>query len=147
MVEILRGRIAAFLSQSKVAINIGLEDGVKEGMNFIIYEEGELIFDPETHDPLEKIELIKGKIEITSVQEKISIGGSFAIIAGELLESYMDLLSPLARVGRMMSSKRVEKSLTDAVISQSHPGPIIVGDLVRQVISNLEDVPNSDNAS
>lgn len=102
---------------------------VKEGMKFIIYEEGDLILDPETRAPLEKLELVKGRIEITNVQEKISIGESFTVVSS-LLGPY---LSSFLAVSRTIA-KRVEINLTEEDIIEPQRGPIIVGDLVRQVI-------------
>lgn len=142
MVELLKGRIAAFLSQSKVVVTIGLEDGVKKGMKFIIYEEGDLITDPRTGDSLEKLELIKGRIEITSVQEKISIGESFKIVAGSFLDSYIETLSTFSAFGAI--SKKVKIKLTDNDISESPQlGPVVVGDLVKQVRQVISNSKNS----
>lgn len=146
MVEILKGRIAAFLSQSKVAINIGLENGVKKGMKFVIYDEGDLILDPETRAPLEKLELIKGRITITSVQEKISIGESFKFVTtspAALRDAY-DFFETLGSITQS-TSKRVDIVLTDVVFEALQPEPIKIGDLVRQVrqvISKPKDAPS-----
>lgn len=132
--ELLRGKVAKFLSPSKIAINIGREDGVKNDMKFIIYEEGDLIIDPETGMPLENLELVKGRIEITNVQEKISIGESFGYVAGP---SVLDDFYTLGRVFNR-TTRRIEINLTEEDIGKiRQPGPIVVGDLVRQVISKL----------
>jgi len=142
MVEILKGRIAAFLSQSKVAINIGLENGVKKGMKFVIYDEGDLILDPETRAPLEKLELIKGRITITSVQEKISIGESFKFVTTS--PYFFETLGSLTQ----SMSKRVDIVLTDVVFEALQPEPIKIGDLVRQVrqVISKPEAPGPDNA-
>lgn len=75
----LKGKIVKFISQTKVLINIGSQQGVKTGMRFIIYDEGEMINDPTTNQPLERLELVKAEFEIIQVQQKISIGESFKI--------------------------------------------------------------------
>ena len=72
----LTGKIARILDESRFVINIGSEAGVKSGQEFIIYQEGDEIFDPETNESLGKMELSKGAIVIEHVQEKLSIAAT-----------------------------------------------------------------------
>lgn len=127
MAELLKGRVAKFLSRSKIVINLGSEHGVKEGMEFIIYDEGPLIMDPETGRALENLEIIKGRVKITNVQQKISIGESFKFISVPSL-FMQDFQKTLSR--------RVDVVLTDVDIEEQKPGPIEVRDLVRLVKSD-----------
>lgn len=124
MSESLRGRVAKIISPSKIAINLGLKDGVEVGMKFIIYEEGEMICDPETRESLEPLELVKGKVEIINVQEKISIGESF-----EIISTTIDAIYSM----REKYTTRIKTILTDEEIVEPKPGPIMIGDLVRSV--------------
>lgn len=127
MVELLKGMVAKFLSRSKIVINIGMKQGVKEGMEFIIYDEGDLIIDPETGHTLEKLEIIKGRIKITNVQQKISIGESFRVSTAT-----RDALWSIQQT----FTRRVEVVLTKEDIEEPKPKPIRIRDLVRQVKSN-----------
>lgn len=75
----LKGKVLKILSQTKVLINLGSQHGVKEGISFVIYDEGEMINDPTTNQPLERLELVKGVVKIIQVQQKISIGESYRL--------------------------------------------------------------------
>ena len=129
MAELLKGRVAKFLSRSKIVINLGMEHGVKEGMDFIIYDEGPLIIDPETGLVLENLEIIKGRVKITNVQQKISIGESFKFISTPTPYNFLQTM-------QLSVSRKVEIVLTDKDIEEQEPGPIRIRDLVRQVKSN-----------
>ena len=73
MNKIIFAKIAEIISKTKIVINKGCKDGVKEGMEFIIYNEGAPIFDPDTGEQLGKVEIIKGRVVVSHAQEKISI--------------------------------------------------------------------------
>ena len=72
--ELIRGKIAAVVSETSVVINRGGSHGVKGGMKFTIYIEVGPVEDPD--DPKNTIQTLrykKGTIEATSVLEKMSI--------------------------------------------------------------------------
>jgi len=75
MTEILNGKVIGFIDKDpyKVVINIGITRGVKVGMPFIIYYEGEKVIDPDTKEELGKLEYIKAKVKVSQVAEKYSI--------------------------------------------------------------------------
>jgi hypothetical protein len=78
MPPLLKGQVVAIISDSSVVINLGRANQVSKGTKFIIFEEGEMIKDIAGHD-LEKLEVVKGQVEVTNVQEHISIAQSFTI--------------------------------------------------------------------
>jgi hypothetical protein len=134
---LLRGRIAKIISQTKVAINIGSNSGVKPGMKFVIYDEGDMINDPVTNQPIEKLEIIKGNFEITQVQAKTSIGESFRIET-TYLPSVYDAFTTLSAIGSGLGKTertKVEVPLTKEKIEEKviTPTPLKIGDLVRSV--------------
>lgn len=61
-------------SGNKVVIDLGQIAGVKPGMLFKVYKEGEIIRHPKTNEVLSVKQVQTGIIEITSVQHKISEG-------------------------------------------------------------------------
>ncbi len=69
----INGKVARTLDSLSVVLNVGLEDGVTEAMEFVIYEEGPDITDPDTGENLGKLELVKGRVAVTSVQEKFCV--------------------------------------------------------------------------
>jgi hypothetical protein len=65
-------RVAEILADDTVVLAAGANAGIQEGMEFIIYELGEETKDPETGDSLGHLEIVKGHVEVTHVQEKQS---------------------------------------------------------------------------
>jgi hypothetical protein len=68
----IRTKIARILSPTRFVLAAGAEDGVQEGMEFIIYELSDPIHDPETSEPLGHLELHKGRVKVIHVQDKLS---------------------------------------------------------------------------
>ncbi|MGG3802521.1 FlgT C-terminal domain-containing protein [Metabacillus fastidiosus] len=56
----------------RLVINRGTEHGVKIGQRFLVYNVGQELFDPDTRESLGKIEEVKGKGQVTHVQEKMA---------------------------------------------------------------------------
>src|SRR5260370_40048980 len=68
----IQTKIAQILSPTRVVLAAGSEQGVKEGTEFVIFELSDPIFDPENGDPLGQLELVKGRVEVIQVQERLS---------------------------------------------------------------------------
>jgi len=68
----IKTRIAQILGPSRFVLAAGSECGVEEGMEFIIYELGDPIYDPETKEPLGELELHKGRLKVVHVQPRLS---------------------------------------------------------------------------
>ena len=68
----IEGRVARVLGDQEIIINRGREDGVKDGMVFVIYAEGDHITDPDTQEDLGAVETVKGKVGVYHVQDKMS---------------------------------------------------------------------------
>lgn len=72
----IEGKIAALIDRYTVVINVGSEDGVKTGMDFVIFEKGAEIQDPETKKVLGNLEIVKGYVTATNVQKKFTTAES-----------------------------------------------------------------------
>ena len=68
----IRTKIAQILSPTRFVLAAGKEQDVKEGMEFIIYELGDPVYDPETKESLGELELHKGRLKIIHVQDRLS---------------------------------------------------------------------------
>jgi hypothetical protein len=55
-----------------VIINAGSERGLRIGSLFLIVGLGGTIVDPDTNEELERLEIVRGKAEVTHVQSKIA---------------------------------------------------------------------------
>ena len=69
-------KVAKILSPTQVVLSCGSEDGVKPGTEFIIYDLSDNIIDPETQEDLGRIELVKGRVVASHVQEKITVAST-----------------------------------------------------------------------
>jgi hypothetical protein len=139
------GRIAKALSKSVVVINRGRKDGVHEGMEFDIYEEGDEVIDPDTKESLGKLEIVKGRVSVESVQESLSIAK--AATRTEQRERWLE--SPLTGLGavhslqelygrrRVIENVVVPENIEIDVKEDRYSGRLIVrvGDFVRSVDS------------
>lgn len=68
----ITGKVARILGDEEVVLNVGSEDGVEEDMEFVIFSESDHIIDPDTGEDLGAIEIVKGRVEVYHVMEKIS---------------------------------------------------------------------------
>jgi hypothetical protein len=64
-------KVAEVLNDTTVAINAGLHHGIEVGMKFILIGIGKDIVDPETQENLGPLELVRGRVTVTHVQERI----------------------------------------------------------------------------
>ncbi len=48
--EILRAKVVGILDNQRIIINAGMEQGIKAGDSFFLYEDGDEITDPENNE-------------------------------------------------------------------------------------------------
>lgn len=78
MTNLIRGKVARILNSREIAINVGSNHGVCVGMYFDILDQNlESILDPDTHQILGSIERPKVRVQITMVQEKLSLASTY----------------------------------------------------------------------
>jgi len=114
----------------RVSIDLGRIAGVKEGMEFIVYKEGQIIRHPKTKEVLDVETVETGKIVITKVRDKISKADIVeeivpgAISFGQMVKSLGPLtpLHPEATVDRALrtarSDRRAKRRAPVATISE-----------------------------
>ena len=69
---ILKGEIVRRLDDCRVIVNLGYAAGVKKDMEFVVYEEGEEVFDP-SGESLGRLEFVKARIKPVHIQELMSV--------------------------------------------------------------------------
>ena len=125
-------KIARIISSSQVVLAAGKEHGAEEGMVFVIYALGEEIFDPENGNSLGRLELIKGKVKITHVQDKMS----FATTPSRQVTRKVDPLAGLV-VSPFGSREYTETVRDELEVEQPKPANldlvVRVGDKARSV--------------
>lgn len=71
------GKVVDIKNIYTAIINKGSNDGVGEGMRFLIYETGEELKDPETGESLGNMEYIKARVKANYVSEKYTIAETY----------------------------------------------------------------------
>ena len=116
--------------KTKVSIDLGRIAGVKKGMEFIVFKEGQILRHPKTKKILDVETVETGKIVITKVKDKISKADIVeeivpgAISSGHMVKSVSPLtaLHPEATVDEALrtarSDRRARKRAPVATISQ-----------------------------
>jgi hypothetical protein len=127
------GKIAHIIDETHVILNIGSNQGVKLNQIFLIYQEGDEVFDPDTNESLGKVEITKGRIIVEHVQEKM------AIAATEKKEpdvtSHNKILSELMVDASIPKDSEREKLKVDPYHLKPLPQvtSVRIGDLVRSI--------------
>ena len=67
----IKTKVAQVLSTTQLILAAGSEEGVREGMEFVIYALGRQIADPDTGQSLGQLEMVKGRVKVAYVQEKL----------------------------------------------------------------------------
>ena len=125
--ELLKGKVVKILDGYTVLIDIGLDKNAKEGMKFVIYEEGDLLFHPETGLELGRYEKVKAKVQIIHVQEKVSHARTYKILTYSTNPFPTNIFSRTEREQLPLGDEQV-KTFKDK------DKPLVnVGDLVRQI--------------
>ncbi|WP_338617720.1 hypothetical protein [Achromobacter sp. E1] len=65
-------KVVQLLSQTRLVVNRGSNDGIREGQHVIVYAMGDELFDPDSKESLGQVELIKGKAKVVHLQDKIA---------------------------------------------------------------------------
>jgi len=132
----IQGSVARILGSDALVINRGLQQGVREGMRFVVFVELDEVTDPEDGSSLGRLEVVKARVVATHVQEKMAVCGPLAETLAETenplhhtLSSEMIAVS-LAQRGQTGGSLNVDRQ---AVAGVPQVGPIQVGDRVRSV--------------
>lgn len=123
--EPIIGKIARILDEYTVVLNVGKEHGVKKGMMFLIYQEGEEICDPDSKESLGMLEIPKGEVEIVGVQNKSSIAKSSETETVPLF--YIPTFTRRIRVRLSVKPEDIEPMET---VEKT----VRVGDKVKQII-------------
>src|SRR5262249_22207625 len=126
--RMIQSKIAKILSPTKVVLSAGAEQGVQEGMVFVIYELGDAVVDPETQEPLGQLELHKARVKVSQVQDRLSVATTLP------LEVERFPLSPVGLFGKetVYPQLPLDESIATAV-EEVRKLTVKVGDLVRSL--------------
>tara|TARA_B100000749_G_scaffold237176_1_gene195639 strand:+ start:415 stop:876 length:462 start_codon:yes stop_codon:yes gene_type:complete len=146
MNEPIRAKVARVLNSREIVFTAGEDKGVVVGQYFDVMDpKGEDITDPDTGEVLGSIERPKVRVQVTQVQERLSVastfkktrtnvGGSASSVFGEL-GAVSRALMPPKYVVKYETLKTDEKTWEDLDEEQSY---VKTGDPVVQVIGDLK---------
>lgn len=95
------------LNKNDVVIDLGRRTGVKKGMRFMVYKEGNVIKHPKTGEILDIQKIQTGIIEITSVADKIAHASVIEATQGNSI-SYGQQVKSIAKHYSKTSAKNLE---------------------------------------
>lgn len=136
MTELIRGKVAQVLNEREIAINVGTAHGVDVGMYFnVIDAQNAEIKDPDTGEVLGSIERPKVRVEITHVQEKLSVATTYETtrmnIGGEgTYGPFTSFLMPPKWIEKYETLRKNDKGWVPLREAESY---VNVGDPVVQV--------------
>ena len=128
-------KVAKILNEFQLILNVGSRQGVAKGMAFVVYEEGEEIQDPETGQSLGKLEIVKGEVEVSHVQETLCLAQSKELPkqgAPTVLSAKLAEVTPYSKSKLEKEREKLHVKSSD-VSAARVSGPIAVGDLARSV--------------
>jgi hypothetical protein len=104
---VIKTRVAQILSTTQLVLAAGSEDGVREGMEFVVYALGRQISDPETGQSLGQLEMVKGRVKVSYVQEKMCQ-------ATAIHRTVTETIDPIAFTGmQMFQPRQVKRTVYD----------------------------------
>jgi hypothetical protein len=126
----IRTKIAQILSATRVVLAAGTEQGVQEGMEFIIYDLSDPIKDPDTGELLGRLELHKGRVRVIHAQERIAT--AMTRVQKVYNPSLAELLERFTPKGRWLEAhEQLAVESTETAVKADLT--VRVGDLARSV--------------
>ena len=104
----VEGKVAKILGKGEIVLNRGRSHGVRQGMLFEIFPEGEEVWDPDTGETLGTVEDVKAKAEVTEVKEKLAIARIFEADSPFGAAGFGELQGNLQRMFQQMFGENVQ---------------------------------------
>ena len=140
----ITGKVAKVLSSIEVAINLGSHDGVHVGMAFdVMNPKGNDIIDPDTHEPLGSVLLPKIRVQVSQVQDRVSVATTSRNIGVSQLGILAKLFFSAGRAATPTTLQRNNSYWEDLDEMDSF---VKIGDPVVQVVEEPGIVPVGDQA-
>ena len=131
----IRGKVARILNSREVAFNIGRHDGVEIGMLFdILAREAQDIMDPDTGMPIGSIERPKVRVQVTMVEDKVSLASTYRTTStnrkrgNSSLHAWASLLSTAPKTLRSSANTWEELDEKDSYVATGDPVVQVLND-------------------
>ncbi len=142
MTKIIEGKVAKILDEYSIVINVGRNDGVTEGMVFVVFtQSSDEIKDPDSGETLGTLENVKDYVSAVHIQDKFAtcVAKEVKRIPEEGESSGAQTLSGAMMAESMSASPggkiRTERLTVNTSLIAGIPplGTITLGDNVRSV--------------
>jgi len=127
--------VARILSATDIVLNVGSDDGVRTGQEFLIYELGEEICDPITKESLGQLEIQKGRVTVLAVQAKMCTAQT-----GKRTHQKTEIMDPYRSVTSIFGATRTYDVTVQEKLKVLQPGSdyeqrlyVRVGDRARSI--------------
>lgn len=144
MSAVISGKVAAIIDDTALVLNVGYQQGVQEGMEFVVFAELAEITDPDSGESLGRWEMVKARVVVTHVQERLCTVRAPVIAEQPVSDGTRPLSArmvehSLGHYGRLAAEwQRLEVRAAD-ISGRPQIQPIGVGDGVRSVAA--EEAP------
>jgi hypothetical protein len=142
MTKIIEGKVAKILDEYSIVINVGRNDGVTEGMVFVVFtQSSDEIKDPDSGETLGTLENVKDYVSAVHIQDKFAtcvakevkrIPEEGESSGAQTLSGAMMAESMSARPGGKIRTEKLNVN-TSQIAGIPQLGPITLGDKVRSV--------------
>ncbi len=140
MAEPIEGKVARILDEQTLVLNVGRAQGVEQGMVFCVFATVEDVTDPDTGESLGSWEAVKGYVQATHPQDRLTVCRAFSPKAAKSRDpkerGTHTLSSELVAVSMLDGGPRAQERLNvnrSQLAGMPEIGPISVGDLVRSI--------------
>jgi len=69
----IQTKVARVVSPTELILAAGSEEGVEEGMEFVVYSLSDTVTDPDTGEDLGRIQVVKARVIAAHVQERMTV--------------------------------------------------------------------------
>jgi hypothetical protein len=130
----LEGKVALVLNERELVINIGLSNGVKQGMCFAVLAETSLpVIDPATGERLGNLDREKVRVQVIDVQDRLTVCKTYYFReTGFNVSSFNPLATLVGPYRRVYETLDAAKENYPAPLSQEQ-SYVQIGDRVRQI--------------
>ncbi len=142
MTKTIEGKVAKILDEYSIVINVGRNDGVTEGMVFVIFtQSSDEIKDPDSSETLGTLENVKDYVSAAHIQDKFTtcvakevkrIPEEGESSGAQTLSGAMMAESMSARPGGKIRTEKLNIN-TSQIAGVPQLDPITLGDKVRSV--------------
>ena len=125
-------KVARVVSPTELILAAGADDGVQEGMEFVVYSLSDMVYDPETQEDLGRIEIVKARLIAAHGQEKITIARTKSKVVKRVIDPMGEMFNLITGSGSAYARREVFEEVSEKM-TVAHEAAIPASDLVVRV--------------